>query len=88
MTVLRLSSDELRGDEEIVEAALTRNGRALQFSSDCWYKTLWKFIEARPVEILEGYPSLPTLREGDKFLMKCFMESGYSGADLKKLNYA
>ena len=48
---------------------------------------LWNFIEAHPVEIVEDYPSLPSLREGDKFLMKCFMESGYSSADLKKLNY-
>jgi len=54
---------------------------------DCWYNTLWKFIEAHPVEIVEDYPSLSTLRAGDKFLMKCFMESGYSGADIKKLNY-
>ena len=39
------------------------------------------------MEIVEDYHSLPTLRERDKFLMKCFMESAYSGADLKKLNY-
>ena len=39
------------------------------------------------MEIVEDYPSSPTLREDDKFLMKCFMESGYSRVDLKKLNY-
>ena len=43
-----------------------------------WNKTLWKFIEAHPVEIVEDYHSLPTLHERDKFLMKCFMESAYS----------
>ena len=32
---------------------------------DCWYITLWNFIEAHPVEIVEDYPSLPTLHEGD-----------------------
>ena len=36
------------------------------------------------MEIVDDYPSLPTLREREKFFMKCFTESGYSGADLKK----
>ena len=40
-------------------------------------------MEAHPAEIVEGYPFLPTLRED----AKCFMESGYSGADLLKLIY-
>ena len=40
------------------------------YITDCWHKTLWNFIEAHSMEIVEDYPSLHTLREGDKFLMK------------------
>ena len=86
--LLRLSAEAFRVELGVpFTLGSTPSKRYSHYIPDCWYKSLWLFVEAHPVEIVEDYPSLPTLRVGDKFLMKCFMESGYSGADLKKLNY-
>ena len=58
-----------------------------KYIPNCWYKSLWEFAQSQPIEIIEDFPTIPTLRKKDQFLMECFMTSGYSGADLKKLNY-
>ena len=56
------------------------------YTSDCWYKTLWKFVYEQNMDIREDYHTLPPLREGDKFLMIMFTAGGYRGRDLEWLN--
>ena len=70
--LLRLSAEAFRVELGVpFTLGTTSSFRYIYYVPDCWYKMLWKFIEAHPVEIVEDYPFLPTLRECDKFLMKC-----------------
>ena len=39
-----------------------------------------------PIEIIEDFPDVPLLREGDSYLMAVFITAGYRGLQLKRLN--
>ena len=56
------------------------------YTTDCWYKHMWEFVDANPIEIIEDFPNVPLLRKGDSYLMKAFITAGYSGIQLKRLN--
>ena len=57
-----------------------------EYTTDCWYKHMWKFADAQPIEIIEDFPDVPLLREGDSYLMTAMITAGYHGIQLKRLN--
>jgi len=57
-----------------------------EYTTDCWYKYIWEFVDANPIEIIEDFPDVPLLRKGDSYLMRAFITAGYSGIQLERLN--
>ena len=57
-----------------------------EYTTDCWYKHMWKFVDAHPIEIIEDFHGVPLLREGDSYLMTAFITAGYRVIQLKRLN--
>ena len=57
-----------------------------KYKTDCWYKHMWKFVDAHPIEIIEDFPDVPLLRKGDLYLMTAFITAGYRDIQLKRLN--
>ena len=33
-----------------------------EYTIDCWYKHLWEFVDANPIEIIKDFPDVPLLR--------------------------
>ena len=56
------------------------------YLSDCWYKHLFKFVSKQPLEIVEDYPEVPTLRDRDSYIMQAFIDAGFRNKDLYLLN--
>ena len=56
------------------------------YTTDCWYKHLWEFVERNPIDIIEDFPDMPLLRDGDSYLMQAFIDAGFRGKELKRLN--
>ena len=56
------------------------------FTTDCWYKHLWQFVERNPIDIVEDFPDVPLIRDGDSYLMQAFIDAGFRGSQLKRLN--
>ena len=49
------------------------------YTTDCWYKHMWNFVDAHPIEIIEDFLDVPLLREGDSYLMMAFITARYRG---------
>ena len=56
------------------------------YTTDCWYKAVWRFVAKYPISVHEDYPDPPLLRHGDSHLMVLFVRSGFAGHDLYILN--
>ena len=56
------------------------------YLSDCWYKCLFKFVSKQPLEVIEDYPEVPTLRVGDSYIMQAFIDAEFRNKDLHLLN--
>ena len=51
-----------------------------------WLKTIWEKAHKFGLEITLGNIPLEFAREGDKWMMRAFMEAGYNGTELERLN--
>ena len=56
------------------------------YTTECWYRHLWKFVDDNPIEIIEDFPHVPLLREGGSYLMTASIAAGYRGIQLKRFN--
>jgi len=56
------------------------------YLSNCWYKHLCNFFSKQPLEIIEDYPEMPTLRVNDSYLMQAFLDAGFRKNDPSLLN--
>ena len=56
------------------------------YTTDYWYKHLLQFVERNPIDIVEDFLDVPLLRDGDSYLMQAFIDAGFRGSQLKRLN--
>ena len=85
--LIMASLEELR-----LEVGLGGNLFAHPFSpfrnaaTDCWLLNTWKFISQHPFAYQESGSYQDLQCEGDQFIMQLFLDCGYSGESLRKLN--
>jgi len=56
------------------------------YTTEYWYRHLWKFVANNTIEIIEDFPDVPLLCGGGSYLMMAFIAAGYRGIQLKRLN--
>ena len=55
-------------------------------TTHCWFKTLWEKVSTYSFKIIINNISLKFARRGDKWLMACFEDAGFSKLELLDLN--
>ena len=55
-------------------------------TTHCWFKTLWEKASTYGLKIIINKISLKFARRGDKWLMACFKDTGFSKPELLDLN--
>ena len=73
---LGISFQPLQEDYQKYEKWVTRS----------WLKTVWEKAHKFGLEITLGNIPLKFAREGDKWMMRAFMEAGYNDTELERLN--
>jgi hypothetical protein len=55
-------------------------------TTNSWVNDVWDFADRFGFQFRDAFPKLQPAREADQFLMKAFVDHGYDGLQLHKLN--
>ena len=71
--LLRLTAESLRLEIGIpFELGTCDYSICSAYTTDCWYKHLWEFVQSQPVSIFEDFSDPPLLCLGDQYIMQLF----------------
>ena len=54
--------------------------------TESWIESTWKFMSENGIQLKDETPEISLARENDKILMEVFIENGYKGTELRRLN--
>jgi hypothetical protein len=69
---------DLRVSEQPLGESYLRYGKLI---THCWLKSLWKKVDKFQIDVLIGPLNIDPPRVGDKWLMRAFIEAGYTRDD-------
>ena len=89
-----LSGELIRGSIEAVKLEAGMPGTFFELDyytlhpliTDCWIKSVWRETTILDIQVIERTPVLQLNRNGDVFLIQAFLEKGYKGRRLERLN--
>ena len=55
-------------------------------ATNCWLKKTWEFVDRHAIRFEDKTPKMTLWRDNDEFLTALFVQHGYQGEALRKLN--